>query len=210
MGALGDFFSGVGDFVGDAYGWLSSNKGDTQANKDRDEILNPFLNRGNPYINTQMQPGQQQGNYNALISMLTQRANGQGPSLAMDAYRTASDNAMAQQMALGNSGNPAAARQAAMNLGNIQQGMASGLSNARNQEMVSAAGQLGGAIGAADQSLLARDQMGYNRERANQEAWLELMRQRMGLTKGQMQGKSNMDQVGGIGQGIGQMLAFLG
>lgn len=184
--------------IGGAYDWLSGNKGSSEADADR-ALVNPYLQTQSPYINPQ---GSQVGNHNALISMIRGRAMGQGPSLAEDAYKQASSNTLNNLLTMSHGSTPGAARAAVNQMGNINQGMASGLAQARNQEIVGATGQLGQAINAADNSLLQR-------ERANQDAWLQMMAQRFGLTRQQLGGKSNFEQIGGMGQGIGQMIAML-
>jgi len=97
--------------------------------------------------------GYQQANQ-ALINMLQGQANGTGPSLAQMQYRQASDNAMKQQQAFAASAAPQnqamAARLASQNMGNIGQGMASGLAQAGLQERMAAAGQLGQQINAGN------------------------------------------------------------
>lgn len=194
---LGKVYNGVGSTVGGTFDWLGQNKGDQQAGPDR-EFLNRFMAQGNPYMQGQ---SPQAGNQSALIQMLQQAANGQGPSLAGDAYRQASEQAMNNALAMSHGASAGSARAATNQLGNINQGLANGLATARNQEIVGARGQLGGAINMADQSQMARD-------KANQDAWLQLMMQRLGLTRQQMQGKTNGDVLGGLVQGAGQAAAM--
>lgn len=189
---FGDFLSGVGDLPGDLYGWLTSNKGDSAAANDRN-FINPYLDQGNPYVG----PSGQAGNYNSLIQMLQQRAGGGGPSVAGDAYKQAAADNQSRLQTMSYGSSPGAARAAIQQMGNVGQGLAQGYGAARNAEMVGATGQLTGAINGADQSQLARD-------KANQEAWLQMMIQRLGLTKSQMNGKTNLDMIGGVIKGAGQ------
>lgn len=200
---FGDYLSNVynntANDIGGAYGWLTGNKGDAAAKDDR-SYLNGFMDQGNPYISAR---GPQQGNYNSLIQMLQARANGSGPSIAGDAYKQAAADNQSRLQTMSYGSSPGAARAAVQQMGNVGQGLAQGYGAARNSEMVGATGQLTGAIGAADQSQLARD-------RANQEAWLQMMMQRLGLTKAQMGGKTNMDILGGLIKGGGEAAAMPG
>lgn len=189
---FGDFLSGIGGGVSDAYDWLSSNKGDNNASSDRD-FINPYLQQGNPYMAANS-PYKQ--NYGALVSMLTDRANGNGPSIAGDAYKQAASDAQSRNLTMSYGSSPGSARAAIQQMGNMNQGLATGYASARNQEMIGAGNQLTGAINSADQSQMARD-------KANQDAWLRMLAERLGLTKAQMGGKTNMDIIGGMVQGAG-------
>ncbi len=79
-----------------------------------------------------------QGQWNNLIGQLSKQASGQGPSMAGDAFKQASDHAMQQQMALARGGTAGGARQAGMNMGQLGQGQAFGYANARLQEQMAA------------------------------------------------------------------------
>lgn len=214
---FGDYLSNVWNNtkndIGGVYDWLSGNKGTEAAGTDR-SFLDPYMQQGNPYINRYSpQAGNYNGlmnNQNALIKMLQGRVAGEGPSVAGDAYKQASENAMAQTMALSNGGNPAAARQAGMNLGNIQQGQAQGYATARNQEMQGATGQLGGVMAQLGNTIGAADQSTLSRDKANQDAWLQMLAQKFGLTRAELGGKTNADNLSGIGQGIGKAIAAFG
>lgn len=193
---LKSVFNNSSNDIGSAYNWLASNKGNSNAQTDRDTI-NPYLQQGNPYVGAQ---SPQAGNYGALVNMLMQRAQGGGPSIAGDAYNQAAADQQGRLLTMSHGGSPGAARAAVQQMGNIGQGLSQGYASARNQEMVGATGQLTGAINSADASQL-------NRDKANQEAWLQMLMQRLGLTRGEMSGKTNMDILGGIGQGVGQAMA---
>lgn len=120
---------------------------------------------------------------------LMQQANGQGPSLAQNQLQSATDQNIAQQMALAQSqaggGNAATMRNAMQNSAGIQQQMANQSAGLRMQEQMNARQQLGGLLGGMrgqDQSLdmnrlglglqTARDQRAgtqqYNQDMANQ------------------------------------------
>lgn len=149
-------FLGAGNSLDGLYGSLFNRPGQDQANK--------YLPQGSPYLDP------------ATIEMLRARAQGNGPSIAGNAYTNAAQNGLAQQMALSRGGGAGAGRQAAMNMGNINQGMANGYATARNQEMMGATGQLVGA------------------QQGNQQAWLDMLRQLMG-------GKTVADNMSGVIQG---------
>lgn len=158
-----------------------------------DQGQGPYMG-GSPYA----------GGFSALVKQLQDRAAGNGPSIAGDAWNAANQQAMSTQMGMATGGRSAgAARQAATNIGNIQGGMATGYASARNQEMIGAQGALQGALTAGDQA-------DFNRQRANQTAWLDVLAQQLGLTKAQLQGimagmsqPNNLQQVGGIAKSVG-------
>lgn len=111
--------------------------------------------------------------WGALIDQLTQRANGQGPSLAGMQYRQAMQDTTSNlsSMAQG-SGNPMAARQALIQQGRVGQGMASGLAQADIQERQAAQSALQNALGSRDQ--------------LNQQAYLNILAAQLGLSEGQL------------------------
>jgi hypothetical protein len=82
----------------------------------------------NPYL----------GQWNTLLGQLGQQANGQGPSLASQAFSQASAAGLRQQQSLAAGGSAGAARQAGMNMARINQGQAAGFANARLQEQMAA------------------------------------------------------------------------
>lgn len=150
--------------VGSGWNWLGGNQGTANLQENR-AAMAPYLDAGSPYINPQ---SGYQGNYNQLITMLGNRAAGQGPSVAGDAYKQAASEGIQRALALSNSGQAGGGRAALQQIGNTNQGLASGYAMARNNEMAGATGQLGGAINLADASQL-------NRDKANQEAWLKML-----------------------------------
>lgn len=93
-----------------------------------------------------------QSNWGNLIGQLEQQSRGEGPSLAGNAFREASDTAMKQQLAMSAGGSAGAARQAGLNMGQIGQGLAQGYSNARLQEQLAARQMLTGALSGAGQA----------------------------------------------------------
>ena len=140
--------------------------------QDRDR-LGGMLDGRNPYA------GQEWG---GLVSQLQQQASGKGPSLAMDAYRQASQDTSNQLASMGRgSANPGASRRAMMEMGRVGQGMAAGLSTARTQEQMAAQQNLA-------QALSTRDQL-------NQNAYLDVLAKQLGLSKDQLQAQMSNNQV---------------
>ncbi len=121
------------------------------------------------------------GDYRKLIDQLQGMANGTGPSLAAQQYKQAQGANVAAQAALSHSGRgPQAAYQAQQNIAKVGAGLAQGSADARLKERMAALGQLGSAIGSADQS-------DAQRSIANQSALLNLLGQQTGLSIAQMQ-----------------------
>jgi hypothetical protein len=135
--------------------------------EDRDR-LGGMLDGKSPYAGSE---------WGSLISQLQDRASGKGPSVAGDAYKQASQDSMNQLSSMSqNSSNPAAVRQAQLQAGHINQGMAQGYAGARNQEMLGAQNQLSSALG-------TRDAM-------NQNAYMGILGKQLGLSQDQL--KANM------------------
>src|SRR5687768_2831691 len=76
--------------------WATGKPGEQEALQDRIDI-NRQLRNGGAYIG---ETSPQAGNMNSLVSMLQQRASGQGPSLAADAYKQANDNNMSNLLTM--------------------------------------------------------------------------------------------------------------
>lgn len=124
--------------------------------------------------------------WGSLISQLQQRAAGTGPSIAGDAYKQASQDSQNSLASLSqNSSSPGGARQAILQSGKIQQGLAQGYGAARNQEMI-------GAEGALAQTLGQRDQINSN-------AYTNLLAQKLGLSANQLKALQG-DQQYSLGQ----------
>lgn len=131
--------------------------------QDRDR-LGGMLQGRSPYAGAE---------WGGLISQLQNQAAGRGPSVAQDAYAQASQNTTANLRSMANgSSSPAAARMAMMEQGRVGQGMAQGLASARTQEQLGAQSALGQALGARDQ--------------LNQNAYLDVLRNQLGLSNGQL------------------------
>lgn len=138
------------------------------------ERLGQQLNGQSPFAGSE---------WGGLISQLQARASGAGPSMAGDAYKQASQDSINNLTSLSrNSASPGAARQAILQQGHIQQGLAQGYGRARNEEMMGATGQLAGALGARDQ--------------INSNAYTNLLAQQLGLSQGQLKAGMANQQYG--------------
>jgi hypothetical protein len=174
--------------LGPMWSWLGGNQGTSNLQQDRSNTAG-YLNSGSPYIDKQSPYAGQQAQ---LLEMLKNRSQGNGPSVAGDAYKSASSDAMSRAATLSNSGNAGATRLALQQMGNQEQGLSQGYSAARNQEMMGATGQYGAALNSADSSQLLRD-------KANQEAWLQMLKDMYGGDSALTQGsKNNGDMLGSI------------
>lgn len=127
---------------------------------------------------------------NALIQMLMQQAQGQGPSVAQQEYRNANQDAMHNQMAMSRGRGAGAMRNAGMEMGQINGGLANGLALARTREMMAAQQGL-------QSSLTAAGQMDFQRASANQQMYANALQSMM------TQGGIGQSLAGLAGQGIG-------
>lgn len=95
----------------------------------------------NPYL----------GNWNNLIGQLEKQSSSSytGPSLAQNAYREAHAQGLNDVMSASRGGSAGAARAGMNQMGKMNQGFASGYSNARLQEQLAMQQQLQGALGGA-------------------------------------------------------------
>jgi hypothetical protein len=94
----------------------------------------------------QIGPNPYQGDWTSLIRQLQATARGDGPSLAGNAYKQASDNTMRNMQSLSSGGSAGGAREAIGQMGRIGQGLAQGYSNARLQEQLATQQMLQGAL----------------------------------------------------------------
>jgi hypothetical protein len=127
---------------------------------------------------------------NALISQLQQMANGQGPSLAVQQYKAANQDAMANQLAMSRGRGAGAARNASVQMGQLGAGLAGGSAMARTREQMGAMGQL-------QNSLTSAGQMDFQRAAANQQMYQNALAQMM------QQGGIGQSLAGLAGQGLG-------
>lgn len=120
--------------------------------------------------------------WDGLISQLQARASGTGPSVAGNAYKQASQDSENSLASLSqNSASPGAARQALLQTGRIQQGLAQGYGAQALQEQQANQTALGQALGA--------------RDTINSQAYQGILGQQLGLSRGQMgaqQGNQNV------------------
>ncbi len=137
---IGNFFGGVGNFFSgmDPSKWW----GDRNASSIGGGPNDP----GGKYF----------PQWDSLLSQLDARARGNGPSVAENAYRAASDKGMRQQQTLAAGGTAGGALRAADNMGRITQGLSQGASNARLQEQMAYQQALQNALGTVSQQDMMR------------------------------------------------------
>lgn len=122
------------------------------------------------------------GQWGALISQLRARANGQGPSLAQEAYAKGNADTTNNLGSIAqNSTNPGQAREAMMQQGRVGQGAAAGFATARNEEQMGAMSGLTQALGGASGNQQAYDQMIMDAQRANQNFLLGIKGQQVSM-----------------------------
>lgn len=181
---------GFGDF------WFGSGRGAAQS----------ALDQGKQYQYVGANPYQDQ--QNALIQQLMAQSQGRGPSLAVQQYQAANQDAMANQLAMSRGRGAGAARNAGVQMGQMSQGLAGGSALARTREQMAAQQQLQG-------SLTSAGQMDFQRAKANQAMYqqaLQTMMSQGGIGQslaglaGQGLGAYAMlrNPMGGMGQGQGQ------
>lgn len=157
--------------------------------------MDQYLRGGNPYGQAaQVGGGTYDQNYANYVKGLEDMAAGRGPSLAEKQYKAASAQQMQNVAAQGASGrgNPnIAARHVAEGQAQIGQGLAAGVAQARTNEQMQAQQQLGGALAGASQNEYQRQalnaQLQQQSNLANQQAWLQMLQQKMGLSSEQAQ-----------------------
>lgn len=120
--------------------------------------------------------------WGSLINQLQTRASGLGPSVAGNAYKQASQDSMNQLTSMShNSSGPGAVRQAQLQAGHIQQGLAQGYSAAALHEQQ------------ANQSALA--QALSARDAINSNAYQGILGQQLGLGRSQLAALSGNQNV---------------
>ena len=146
-GALGGFSVGgpVGAVVGGGLGLLAGlGGGDSDEEKRLKQQQEWYLKQIGQRELEGMGPASQsgysdfRGNQSALVSRLEAMANGQGPSLAREQFKMATDRNNAQQQAMANSGRggPLAAMGAANNMGMLGAQAAQGSAMGRVAEQL--------------------------------------------------------------------------
>lgn len=116
-----------------------------------------------------------QGGWDALIAQLTDQANGQGPSLAGNAYMEAQQTGMQNVLSMSRGGSAGAARAGMQNLGKMNQGLAHGYSNARLQESLAARQQLQAALAGAGNAWFQPQQLNLQAQMNAQSNGQQLM-----------------------------------
>lgn len=131
-----------------------------------------------------------QDQQNALIQQLQQQASGQGPSLAVQQYQAANQDAMSNQMAMSRGRGAGAGRNAGIQMGQLGASLAGGSAMARTREQMGAQQNLQGA-------LTAGGQMDFQRAAANQGMYQNALGMMM------QQGGIGQSLAGLAGQGLG-------
>lgn len=153
-GALaGSAFGPVGTVIGGAAGGLlgAFGGGESEEQKANRQRLEAYYNQVQNRQAPQMGPAAQssysnfRGNQADLVSRLEALSKGQGPSLAMEHLKQATDRNMSQQAGVANSGRggPLAAQQAANNMALLGSQATQQSTGARIQEQQMALNQLG-------------------------------------------------------------------
>lgn len=178
--AAGPWGAAVGGVAGGLYGLFS---GDGGGNGAPPPSNLPYFEEDRARLGGMMQ-GQSPfagSEWGSLISHLQSRANGTAPSVAGNAYKQASQDSMNQLASMSqNSSNPGAVRQALLQAGHMQQGLAQGYGAAALQEQQANQSALGQALGARDQ--------------INSQAYQNILSQQLGLSRSQLgaaQGNQN-------------------
>jgi hypothetical protein len=170
--AFGPYGAAIGAVGGGLIGYFSTP--DDAANSPKPINL-PYFEEDRARLGSMLQgqsafAGQEWG---SLISQLQARASGGGPSVAGNAYKQASQDSMSQLTSMSrNSSSPGAVRQAQLQAGHIQQGLAQGYSAAALQEQQANQGAL-------TQALSARDAI-------NSSAYQNILSQQLGLSRGEV------------------------
>jgi len=185
--ALGPWGAAAGGIIGGALGLFG---GDDPAPPDPVNL--PYFQQDRDRISGMLdgRSAFASSDWNTLIGQLQARANGTAPSVAGNAFKQASQTAQNSLSSLAaNSAAPGATRAAIMQQGKINQGMAQGYSQAALQEQQ-------GAEGALQNALSTRDQI-------NQQSYLNLLNQQMGLSQAQLRALQGNQGVGVQEQQIG-------
>lgn len=164
-------------------GSLFGNSKEDEYNRRLKEMQSQYGGRVAPQAGAAAQASNSdfRGNQSDLVSRLEALSRGQGPSLAAQQFREATDQNVRSQQAMASSGRggPLAAFNAAGNMGMMGAQAAQGSALARTNEQMQAVGQLGGVINQGRQSDEATSQFNSlqtnYREKDNLEAKLRTM-----------------------------------
>lgn len=180
MSAVGGALGGIPGYIG---GWALSDSNSATPPNGLDNVSLPNFQEDRDRLGGMLKgrsafAGSEWG---SLIAQLQARASGGGPSVAGNAYKQASQDSMNNLTSMSqNSASPGAARQALLQQGHIQQGLAQGYGAQALQEQQMNQNALGQALGARDQ--------------INSQAYQGILGQQLGLSRSQlaaMQGNQN-------------------
>lgn len=168
--SAGPYGAAIGGALGAAYGGFIA--GDDSSNSTAG---NPYYELDRRRLGTMLQ-GQSPyagSEWGGLVSQLQARASGSAPSVAQMQYQQAMGHMSSQLAGAAHGGaGPGAFHQAAIQAGQAGQGMASGVAQARVNEMQGAQGQLSSALG--------------TRDTINSQAYQNILAQQLGLSQQQI------------------------
>jgi hypothetical protein len=187
FGAAGPWGALGGGLLGGAAGAFGSN-GSQQMNGQYDQYMKQFGNQQAPQMGPAAQSGNSgfRDNQRSLVTRLEAMANGQGPSLAAEQLKSATDRGMSQQASIAQSGrgNAGAANMvAANNMGRMQMQAAQDSAQGRIMESQMALNQLGGAINQGRQSDESNSQFNAQQKNFQSQGNLEAKLRAMGLSQ---------------------------
>lgn len=138
------------------------------------------------------------GDIDANLARQLAMAEGRGPSLAAQQYRSAQQENVAAQASLAAGGRGAQGQRfAAQNIGRSQAGLASGVAEARTREQMAAQGAYNQSLQSAQQADNERNalnaQLQQQTNQGNQEAYLQLLAAQLGLSEAEL--KARMQNV---------------
>jgi hypothetical protein len=154
-GATGGLY-GAGKLAADKYG---KDVMDWMGKKNAPQIPQ------NPYLN----------DWGSLIGQLQRTASGTGPSVAGGAYQQAHAQGLQDQRSMAAGGSAGAARQAGLNVNQMNAGLAQGYSNARLQEQLAAQQALGGTLAQAGNAWFQPQQANLQAQLGTQTQGQQLM-----------------------------------
>lgn len=188
----------IGAGVGGLLGYLGSNDDAADEKAKRDAYYEQIRNRQAPQAGAAAQSGLSgfRNNQQDLISRLEALSKGQGPSLAAEQMRAATDRNQAAQASMANSGRGGgmAAINAANNMGRLGAQSAQDSMMGRIQEQQMALGQLGGAIGQGRGQDEANSQFNALQTNYRDQANLQAKLQTMGYNDAQIRSIMEMNQ----------------
>lgn len=149
--------------------------------------LENYLNQNGGYMKMGQSP--YQGQYDQLIAQLQQQMT--NPQMARNQFKQFNDQGLANQLAMSQGRSPGAARMAMGNMSQMNQGLSQGMTDAATKERYGATQALGGVLGQANQNDFMRSQ-------SNMQAYLEMMKFKMGMP-------SDWEKLANLGLGAGMV-----